>query len=143
MSDTSNLPPPANPALPVRVGEGDDRILPAAVYILFLVGLINGLTIVVGVLIAYAFRDKAGPMVRSHYVFQARSCWMGLAIGLLGALLIAVGIPLSLVLVGIPLVAIGFIILSVIGVWFAVRCVFGLYYLSQNQPYPRPDTWLV
>jgi uncharacterized membrane protein len=31
----------------------------------------------------------------------------------------------------------------VIGVWFAVRCVMGLYYLSQNQPYPRPDTWLV
>lgn len=133
------LPAPPTPAL----GEGDDRVLPTVVYALFLLGLINGLTILIGLVIAYIYRDKAGSKMRSHYVFQARSCWMGLSIGLGASVLILVGIPLSLVLVGIPIVGLGVTVLSLVGVWFAVRCVLGLYYLYENQAYPRPDSWLI
>ena len=132
-------PPPQN----VTLGEGEDRVLPAVDYGLFLLGLVNGLTILIGLVIAYIHRDKAGPRMRTHYVFQARSCWMGLGIALGASALILVGIPLSLVLVGIPIVGLGVAILSLVGVWFAVRCVLGLYFLYENEAYPRPDSWLI
>lgn len=132
-------PPPVPPAL----GEGEDRVLPAVVYGLFLIGLVNGLTILIGLVIAYLYREKAGPRMRTHYVFQSRSCWMGLAIAVAAAVLILVGIPLSLVLVGIPIVGLGVTILSLVGVWFAIRCVLGLFYLYENEAYPRPDSWLI
>ena len=32
---------------------------------------------------------------------------------------------------------------GVVGVWFAVRCIVGLVYLSQGEAYPRPNSWLI
>ena len=34
------------------------------------------------------------------------------------------------------------IIIAVVGIWFIVRCCLGLYYLIQDEPYPRPMSWL-
>lgn len=133
---TQTLPTPA-------LGEGEDRLLPAIVYGLFLVGLMNGLTILIGIAIAYVYRAKAGPMMRTHYLFQTRSCWMGLSLGLVGALLILIGIPLTLIGIGVIMIWLGGTILSLVGIWFAVRCVLGLFYLYQSQAYPRPDSWLI
>ena len=46
--------------------DSEDRTLPTVVYALYLLGLINGLTVIIGVIIAYANRDRASPwaMVR-------------------------------------------------------------------------------
>ena len=43
------------------------------VYILYLVGLIAGITTVVGVVIAYVNRADAPEWVQSHYQFQIRT----------------------------------------------------------------------
>jgi uncharacterized membrane protein len=87
-------------------------------------------------------RDKAGPTSQSHYAFLIRTFWIGLAAGLIGGALFVVGVPLSIVLIGLPLVALGWTILGLVGVWFIVRLVMGVIYLARDEAYPRPKTWL-
>ena len=121
----------------------EDRVLPAVVYGLYLLGLVNGLTILVGLVVAYINLDKAGPRMRTHYDFQIRTFWIGLAIFLSLGLLIGISAVLSLVLIGIPFLMLFLFLWGAVGVWFAIRCVVGLIYLSQGEAYPRPQTWLI
>ena len=124
--------------------EGDeDRNLPAVVYGLYLLGLINGLTILVGLVIAYANRGGAGPRARSHYVFQIRTFWTAIAWWIIACVLLFWGIPLSLVLIGVPLLMVAWAIFALTHVWFALRCILGLVHLARGEAYPRPRTWLV
>ncbi len=116
----------------------EDRTLPIVVYALYLIGLFNGLTILIGLVIAYAARDAAGPVARSHYTFQIRSVWIALVWWVIGAVLLFWGIPLSFILIGIPLVILGGLIFGLVHIWFAVRSVLGLLSLSRAEPYPRP-----
>ena len=39
----------------------EDRTMPAVVYGLYLIGLTHGITTIIGLIIAYASRDQAGP----------------------------------------------------------------------------------
>ncbi|CAN7508981.1 hypothetical protein LJR164_003506 [Phenylobacterium sp. LjRoot164] len=121
----------------------EDRVLPAVVYGLYLLGLVNGLTILVGLVVAYINLDKAGPRMRTHYDFQIRTFWIGLAIFLSLGLLIGISAVLSLVLIGIPFLMLFLFLWGAVGVWFAIRCIIGLVYISQDQAYPRPNTWLI
>lgn len=50
---------------------------------------------------------------------------------------------LLVVLIGIPIIVLGGLIIGAIGLWFAARCVAGLYYLVRGEAYPRPLTWLI
>jgi uncharacterized membrane protein len=120
----------------------EDRTLPAVVYGLYLLGLLNGLTILVGLVIAYANRDAAGPRAQSHYIFQIRTFWTGIGWFIIAAVLMAWGALLSVILIGIPLVIVASAIFALGGVWFGLRCVLGLIHLSRGEAYPRPRTWL-
>jgi len=124
-------------------GGVEDRTMPAVVYALYILGIVNGLTILLGLILAYANRGGAGARARSHYTFLIRTCWLWLAWVLIGVLLLAVGIPLSFVLVGIPIAVLGWAILALDHVWFAVRVVLGGIYLARDEPYPRPYSWFL
>ena len=124
------------------VATHDDKILPTAIYILYLVGLFNGLTILIGLVMAYVLREGASDRALSHYDFQIRTVWVGIAWAVIGCLLCIVGVPLSFVLVGLPLLFVGWGILALLGLWFIVRCVIGLALIARDQPYPRPRAWL-
>ena len=50
--------------------------------------------------------------------------------------------PLLIVLIGLPMIIAGGVIVSVVGIWFIVRTCVGLYYLSRDEAYPRPMSWL-
>jgi len=121
----------------------EDRSLPFIVYGLYLIGLANGLTILVGLVIAYANKEGAGPRMRSHYVFQVRTFWTAIGWWIIGGALIVAGVPLSALLIGVPMVMLGFLIFGVGHIWFGVRCILGLLYLLRDEAYPRPRTWLV
>lgn len=121
----------------------EDRVLPAIVYGLYLLGLVTGLPILVGLVVALANTGGAGPRMRTHYIFQSRSVWTALGWWLIGVLLIVFGIPLSLVLVGVPMIVVGALIFAVGHIWFALRCVLGLFYLVKDEAYPRPRAWLL
>ena len=85
----------------------------------------------------------AGPRVRSHYIFQIRTFWTAIGWWIIGGALFALGIPLSVILVGVPLLMLGGLIFAVGHLWFGVRCLAGIVYLAREEAYPRPRTWLV
>ncbi|WP_374572842.1 DUF4870 family protein [Phenylobacterium sp.] len=128
---------------PAATAASEDKVLPAVTYALYLVGLANGLTVILGLILAYVSKDNAGPKMRTHYEFLIRTFWMGLAWCLIGGLLVGVGAILSIILIGIPPFLLGVMILSLLGVWFVVRCIIGLIYLARDEAHPRPYTWLV
>jgi uncharacterized membrane protein len=120
----------------------EDRGMPAIVYGLYLLGLLNGLTILVALVVAYANRDGAGPRMRSHYIFQIRTFWTAIGWWIIGIVLILAGLPLLVVLIGAPMIMMGVLIFAVGHFWFGIRCVAGVVYLARDEAYPRPRTWL-
>ena len=130
---TPETPPPA------KAGH-EDRVLPAIVYALYLLGLTHfGLTTLVGVIIAYVARDGAGPIARSHYDFLIRTFWPYLVVGLLAFAVGLVGVVLTLVLIGFPILMGAAFLLLAISVWVLVRCIVGIVYLARGEAHPRPD----
>ena len=98
------------------------------VYVLYLVGLVIGITPIVGVIMAYVNRSDAPDWVLTHYRFQIRTFWIGLLYGVI-----------SLVTC---LIIIGFIFLGLLLIWWIVRCVKGMQAISRGVPYERPGTWM-
>jgi len=105
-----------------------DDSLAAVVYVLYGAGYFTGISALVGVIIAYAKVDDADPMLRSHYRFQIRTFWIGL-------LYLAIGFPLCLVLIGMPILAWWFI-------WSVIRIVKGVLLVIEHKPIANPGSWL-
>jgi uncharacterized membrane protein len=120
----------------------EDRIVPAVVYILYIVGLTHGLTIFIGLLVAYFNKADASPRAQSHYVFLIRTFWLSIGWFMIGIAACVVGAIGSIVLVGIPVLLAGIAIVSSVWLWFLARCLVGGYYLLKDEPYPRPQSWL-
>jgi len=121
----------------------EDRTMPAVAYALYLLAFATGITAVIGVILAYANQASAGPAMRSHNTFLIRTFWIGLAWCILAGLVLAVGIPLSFILIGIPLLILGKAMLALGAVWYGLRCVVGVIHLAQGDAYPRPYALLV
>jgi uncharacterized membrane protein len=119
----SQPPPTARPVAAPDAG-GTAKII----YILYLVGLVVGVTALVGVIMAYLNQGQAPDWVRSHYRLQIRTFWIGLLYGFVSFVLSAV--------------MIGFLTGLFTLLWLVVRCVKGLQNIERREPYPNPDTWL-
>ncbi len=98
------------------------------VYLLYLLSLLAGVTALVGLVMAYLNRGNGPEWTTSHYTYQIRTIWMGLAYSL-GGLILAVA-------------AVGFLVLVFVGVWYIVRCVRGLQAAAREEPMPDALTWL-
>lgn len=122
----------------------EDKILPAVVYGLYLVSVPSAfISLFLGLIIAYVARGGAGPVMETHYTFQISSFWKAIWWRVIGALLVGVGVVLSLLLIGIPILLVGILIFAVVEIWFVVRCVVGLIHLFKGEAYPRPHAWLI
>ncbi|QDZ02322.1 hypothetical protein FQ775_19135 [Nitratireductor mangrovi] len=99
------------------------------IYILYLVSLAIGLTALIGIVIAYMNRGKAGGWVETHYTWAIRTFWIGLLYGLVSALLMVVGI--------------GFLLMIAVAIWAIVRIVIGLQKVSRDEPIGNPESWLI
>ncbi|MBA6391742.1 hypothetical protein H4J38_13285 [Colwellia sp. BRX10-3] len=97
------------------------------VYILYMVGILFGITGIVGVVMAYINKDDAPDWLKSHYQFQIRTFWIG-------ALFLFIGSILSLILVG-------WFVLMFWVVWLIVRCVKGMKSLEARVVHPNPTGW--
>jgi len=122
--DIESTVPPNNSSKMV-VGE---RGLAFAVYVLYLLGYITGITAIIGVVIAYIQADSANAPVKSHYTFQIRTFVIGLIYFLVGLLLLNV--------------AVGALIILWALVWSLVRNVKGLLALNRNDPIANPKSWM-
>ncbi|BDX18045.1 hypothetical protein MFKK_08550 [Halopseudomonas aestusnigri] len=98
------------------------------VYILYLVGLVIGITGIIGVVLAYVNKDGAPDWLKSHYQFQIRTFWIGALYILIGALL--------------SIVVIGWLVLLFWMVWLIVRCIKGMKALDSQQAHPNPTGWM-
>jgi uncharacterized membrane protein len=100
------------------------KTLTTVVYILYAASFFVGITAIVAIIVNYVKKDDAaGTWLESHFRWQIRSFWFGLAWGVLGALTVVIGI--------------GWVILCVDGIWFIYRLVKGWLYLNDSKPmYP-------
>ena len=101
-----------------------DDMLALAVYVLYGLGYFTGITALIGVIIAHVRVDDADPVLRSHYRFQIRTFWIGL-------LFLVIGVVLSVVLIGIPILLWWFI-------WSAIRIIRGGLLLVEHRPIGNP-----
>lgn len=118
--------PSTPPQLPATsTGDGSTARI---IYVLYLVGLLVGVTGIVGVIMAYVNQGQSQAWVQTHYRFQIRTFWILLLYSVIAVLL--------------TLVVIGLVLWPLIAIWFIVRCAKGLMLLEKQQPVPAPATWL-
>lgn len=116
----------------------EDKTMPAVCYALYLIAFATGVTAIVGLVIAYAQRQTAGPTNASHYTFLIRTFWIGLLLMIAGGVIFGFGAILSVILIGFPIMGLAWLVWAGASVWYGVRCVVGLTYLSRGEAYPRP-----
>jgi len=75
-----------------------ERGLAFAVYVLYLLGYITGITAIIGVVIAYIQADSADAPVKSHYIFQIRTFVIGFIYFLVGLLLLNIAVGALIIL---------------------------------------------
>ena len=105
-----------------------DQGLALAVYFLYLVGFFNGVTAVIGAIIAYLKRDQADAVSQSHFQFQLKTFLIGLLYLLIGAATLHVGL--------------GFMVMLWWFVWTLIRCIKGMLALNAGEPIADPNSWL-
>jgi uncharacterized membrane protein len=125
MTNTS-MPPP-EPLIPPAGGAAaatgtDLRTWTIICYVLYVLGWFNGLTTIIGVIIAYTKRaEAAGTPWASHYDNLITVFWVSLLVGLIGALTVWF--------------LIGFVILGVLFIWYLYRVIRGLVRALDNRAY--------
>src|ERR1700724_3000202 len=105
-----------------------DDSLALIIYLLYGAGYFFVIPALAGVVIAYVKVEDADPVLRSHYQFQIRTFWIGF-------LYITIGILLSVVLIGIPILAWWF-------VWSLIRIVKGITSVNEHKLISEPRSWL-
>ncbi|MFN9847943.1 MAG: DUF4870 family protein [Alphaproteobacteria bacterium] len=116
----------------------EDKTMPAVCYALYLLAFATGITAVIGLVIAYTQRSSAAPGMKSHFTYLIRTFWGGLMMMIVGGVIFGVGALLSIILIGFPIMGLAWLILTFATIWYAVRCIVGLVYLSRGEAHPRP-----
>lgn len=126
MTDTKPMPPaPRQTDTWLEAGPTNLTV----VYILYLVSLVIGIGLIVGVVIAYINRGKVGGWVDTHYTYAIRTFWIGLLYSFVSVLLM--------------FVMIGFLTALATAIWFIARCVIGLQLVGRREPIKNPQSWLI
>ena len=116
----------------------EDRAMPAVIYTLYILGMFHGLTLIVGLVMAYALRGGAGPFNASHYTYMIRTVWTSLIGVAIGAAIMLVSLPCTFVLIGIPFLWLGGMICGGAWVWALIRSLIGAVRLAQGAPIAFP-----
>lgn len=122
MADTEPKPitPPA---------EGD-RVLGVVNYVLILIGIpTSGVLMLVALIFAYVRLDQSTGWIRTHFIYQIRTIWGGLAFAVAGWLTIWI-------------FGLGALIWAVGAVWVLVRGAVGLIRLVDGRGHADPRAFL-
>src|SRR5687767_1086439 len=100
-----------------RIGRGplsdSARNYAIAIHLLYLAGIFNGVTTLIGVIIAYVKRnDFSTEADRSHFSAAITTFWVTLVGVIVGTLT--------------TVILIGFVILAIVGIWYLYRIIIGL-----------------
>ena len=99
------------------------------IYFLFLAGFVIGVSTLVGLVIAYMNRGKAGGWVETHYTWAIRTFWIGMLYAFIAVVLMIVGV--------------GFLLAFATAVWVIVRCIIGLQAAGRGEPIKNPESWTI
>ncbi len=113
-------------AFDTSLDEGNPNTV-SIVYILYLVGIIVGITPIIGLIMAYINIGNAPQWLKTHYQFQIRTFWIGMLYCVAGALL--------------SVVLIGFLILLFSLIWYIARCIKGLQTVGRQEAIVDPKSW--
>ncbi|MEE4211167.1 MAG: hypothetical protein V2I43_18105 [Parvularcula sp.] len=119
----------------------DDRNKAIAIYAIYLFGLFTAVPFVIGVVLAYVFRGESSPAPASHYEHQIGLFWRFLIGNVLNGVLFAIAMPLSAVIIGLPLLLLSGLIFAWLWVMMLTRCVRGISKAGAQEPYPVPAGW--
>jgi uncharacterized membrane protein len=107
---------------------GSDNV--KLVYVLYLASTVIGLTVLIGLVMAYINRrDVSGRWEESHYTYQIRTFWIGVLYSLISVILMIVGV--------------GFLLIVAVVIWAIIRCVRGLQWAAAGRPVPNPASWTI
>jgi uncharacterized membrane protein len=121
----------------------EDRALPAVVYALYILGLFHGLTLIIGLIMAYVLRGNAGPANASHYTYLIRTAWVSFIWAMIGGAIMLVSFPFAFILIGIPFVWAGGVICFLAWLWALIRCIVGAVRLAEGAPIGNPYSFTV
>ena len=116
------------------ISDADERTIAIVSYILFLANsMTGGIGAIVGVILSYLKKDTGDPVLDSHFEYQIRTFWIGLAGAVVGMALV---FTLIGAIIGVPL-------LFALAVWWLLRNIVGLIRIIEVKPIPDPKTWFV
>src|SRR5437899_3168288 len=104
---------------------------------------LDGLTLIIGVIMAYVLRSGAGDMNGSHYTYVIRTFWISLVWLIIGGGVMLVSIPFTFILIGIPFLWLGGVICGAAWLWALIRCIVGVVRLADGAPIARPYGYFV
>jgi uncharacterized membrane protein len=119
----------------------EDRALPAVVYALYILGLFHGLTLFIGLIMAYVLRGGAGPVMASHYTYLIRTFWISVIWFVIGGGVALVGVVLSIILIGLPILWAGGMICFFAWLYAMIRSIIGAVRLAEGAPIARPEAF--
>lgn len=125
MSDPEMTPAPRQTDSWLEPGPANMQVI----YGLYLAGFVIGITVLIGLVLAYINRGKAGGWIETHYTWAIRTFWIGLLGGFISLILMIVGI--------------GFLLALALAVWMIVRCIVGLQAVGRREPIKNPQSWIV
>ena len=129
---------------PGAAADADARTMLLVIYGLYFAGFVSsGLTTLIGVVMAYAFRGAAPDWAQSHYRFQIRTFWMILAAFALMVGYALISVPLVLVLIGIPMLMLLVPASIALAVWYGARTCTGFVRALDSRPHDDPETFLI
>lgn len=113
---------------PVYYSKSNRKPVVYSVYVSYLLGLLIWFLPIIGVIVAYVFKDEADEVLQTHYRFQIRTFWIWMLCSLVAILLF--------------IVFVGWLVAIFVLIWLLVRCIFGLKCLYEDRPIPDPASWL-
>lgn len=120
----SNITPTPQPITSPDPNFNSQRQLVIIIYALYGAAFfLGGIPAIVAIIINHIKRQEIkDPMLVSHFVWQIRTFWISLGLGLLGAVSTFIGI--------------GFIIIFAVALWNIYRLVRGVLNILDNKPMP-------
>jgi len=141
--DPNHQPPGGSEPNYTDYGVPEDRAMPAVVYVLYLLGLFHGVTLIIGLIMAYVLRGGAGPVMAGHYTYLIRTFWASFLAAIAGGAIMLISIPFTFILIGIPFLWAGGVVCFLAWLWAIVRCIVGLVRLAEGAPVRQPYGWAV
>lgn len=108
------------------------KTMAMTVYILYLLGMVAGITYLIGIIMAYVNRGNGNEIDDTHFTFQIRTFWISALYGLIA----------SIISVTVILLPVAMILMIWWFIWALIRNIKGISRCGDGKPIEKPQSWL-